>query len=93
MTYNPNLAKVKVNLHTKFQGRRSNSSAVRAQTDIQMDTTNYIISLASRSINVHSYTELMVEVPKLGFFLARQDVVLLLTVKVNKVNNDLGGGN
>ncbi len=35
--YNPNLAKVKVNLCTKFQGRGSNGSAVRAQTDIQMD--------------------------------------------------------
>ncbi len=33
LTYNPNLANVKVNLHTKYQGRRSNSSAVRAVTD------------------------------------------------------------
>ncbi len=32
LTYNPNLAKVKVNVHTKYQGRRSNGSAVRAQT-------------------------------------------------------------
>ncbi len=33
LTYNPNIAKVKVNIHTKYQGRRSNGSAVRAQTD------------------------------------------------------------
>ncbi len=37
LAYNPNLAKVKVNLHTKFQGRRSNGSAEKAQTDIQTD--------------------------------------------------------
>ncbi len=47
-------SKVKVNLHTKFQGRRSNGSAVRAltdgQTDGRTDATKYIISLASRSI-------------------------------------------
>ncbi len=33
LTYNPILAKVKVEPHAKNQGRRSNSSAVRAQTD------------------------------------------------------------
>ncbi len=58
LTYNPNLAKVKVDPHTKNQGRRSNGSAVRGrtdkrtdgQTDRRTDTTKYIISLASRSI-------------------------------------------
>ncbi len=57
-TYNPNLAKVKVDLHTKNQGRRSNGLAVRAvtdgrtdrRTDRRTDATKYIISLASRSI-------------------------------------------
>ena len=33
LTYTPNLAKVKVGLHTKYQGRRSNGSPVRALTD------------------------------------------------------------
>ncbi len=46
LTYNPNLAKVKVNLHTKYQGRRSNGSAVRAQTEGhpngRTDATKYI---------------------------------------------------
>ena len=37
MTFNPNLAKVNVNLHTKYQGRRSNRSGVRALTDGQAD--------------------------------------------------------
>ncbi len=37
LTYDPNQVTVKVNLHTKFQGRMSNGSAVRAQTDIQTD--------------------------------------------------------
>ncbi len=37
LTYNPNLAKVKVDLHTKNQGRRSNGSAVRGRTDGQTD--------------------------------------------------------
>ncbi len=37
LTYNPNLAKVKLNLHTKYQGRRSNGSAVRVSADGQTD--------------------------------------------------------
>ncbi len=32
LTNNPSLAKVKVKLHTKYQGRRSNSSSRRTQT-------------------------------------------------------------
>ena len=47
LTYNPNLAKVKVD--------RSNSSAMRALTHRQTDTTKYIISLASRSISCSSF--------------------------------------
>ncbi len=35
--YNLNLAKVKVDPHAKYQGQRSNGSAVRAHTDGQMD--------------------------------------------------------
>ncbi len=58
LTYNPNLAKVKVDPYAKYQGQRSNGSAVRAHTDRrtdrrtdgQTDATNSIISLASRSI-------------------------------------------
>ncbi len=49
LTYNPNLAKVKVDLHTEYQGRRSNGSAVRSLTDGQADIRTYatkrIISL------------------------------------------------
>ncbi len=49
LTYLPNLAKIKVNLHTKYQDRRSNGSDVRVltddQTDRRTDTTNSIISL------------------------------------------------
>ena len=37
LTYNPILAKVKVDSHTKNQGRRSNGSAVRAQTNRRTD--------------------------------------------------------
>ncbi len=37
LTYNPNLAKVKVDLHTKNQGRRTNGSAVRGRTDGRTD--------------------------------------------------------
>ncbi len=33
LTYNPNLAKVKVDPNAKNQGRRSNGSAVRVSTD------------------------------------------------------------
>ena len=51
---NPVLNPVKVNLHTKYQGRRSNRSSRRAQTSKRTngrtDATKYIISLASRSI-------------------------------------------
>ncbi len=68
LTYNfdlhPNIAKVEVDLHTRYQGRRSNGSAVRAdadgqtdgqtdgRTDGRTDATKYIISLASRSIKI-----------------------------------------
>ncbi len=50
LAYRPILGKVKVDPHAKNQGRRSNGSAVRAQTNGQMDATKCIISLASRSI-------------------------------------------
>ena len=50
LIYNPNLAKVKVNLHTEFQGHRSNSSAVRGGTEGQMDATKYIFSYSLRLI-------------------------------------------
>ena len=33
LTINPNLAKVKVKLQVKYQGHRSNGSAVRGRTD------------------------------------------------------------
>ncbi len=56
MTYIANLAKVKVDLHAKDEGRRSNGSTVRAHTngqaDKQTDATKCIISLASWSINM-----------------------------------------
>ncbi len=42
LTYNPKLAKVKVNLHTKSQGRRSNGSGVRVVTDGRMDGRNQV---------------------------------------------------
>ena len=48
LTYNPNLAKVKVNLYAKYQGRRANCLAVRGRTygrtDRRTDATKYIIS-------------------------------------------------
>ena len=37
LTYNPNLAKVKVNSHAKNQGHRSNSSNMRVHTDGRTD--------------------------------------------------------
>ncbi len=33
LTYNPNLAKVKDDLHAEYQGRRSNDSGVRVLMD------------------------------------------------------------
>ncbi len=33
LTYNTNLAKVNVDLHTEYQGRRSNGSGMRVLTD------------------------------------------------------------
>ena len=51
LTYNPNLAKVKVDPHTKNQGQRSNGSAVRALTSKQTDRRNQVHYLpASRAI-------------------------------------------
>ena len=37
LTYNPNLAKVKVDPNAKYQGQRSNGSAMRAHTDRRTD--------------------------------------------------------
>ncbi len=52
LTYNPILAKVKVDPNTENQGRRSNGSALHRQTDGRTDATKCIISLASRSIKI-----------------------------------------
>ncbi len=45
LTYIAKLAKVKVDLHAKDEGHRSNGSTVRAQTNGRTDATNAIISL------------------------------------------------
>ncbi len=61
MTYIASLAKVKVDLHAKDEGHRSNGSAGRVVTGGRMDRktggqtdrpTKYIISLASRLITI-----------------------------------------
>ena len=41
MTYNPSLAKVKVNYHTKNKGHRSNGSAVRLLTHTHTHTQKH----------------------------------------------------
>ena len=41
LTFNPIKARVKVNLHAKNQGRRSNGLAMRAQTDRRTDTQTH----------------------------------------------------
>jgi len=54
LTYNPRLAKVKVDPHVKNQGQKSNGSNRRAPTDKRTDThtdaTKRIIAPATRSI-------------------------------------------
>ncbi len=54
LTYNPNLAKVKVDPHAKNEGHRSNISSMRGLTDRRADrrtdTTKRIIYPASQSI-------------------------------------------
>ncbi len=53
LTYNPNLAKVKVNLHTKYQCHRSNGSAARVSADGQKDEHYRVHYLpASQSITI-----------------------------------------
>jgi len=60
LTYNPRLAKVKVDPHAKNQGQRSNGSNKRAPTDKRTDThthtdaTKRIISPATRSIKTEN---------------------------------------
>ncbi len=52
LTYIPDLAKVKVNLHTKYQGRRSNGLGVREPTDgwtDKRDQVHYLPDLAKLS--------------------------------------------
>ena len=63
LTYNTNLAKIKVNLHTKYQGCRSNSSAVRRQTDGltdgRMDARNqvdYLPAPLSYAVDLELFT-------------------------------------
>jgi len=54
LTYNPRLAKIKVDPHAKNQGQRSNGSNRRAptdkRTDRHTDAANSIIAPATRSI-------------------------------------------
>ncbi len=45
LTCNPNLAKVKVDLHTKYQGHRSTMRALTDHGQADGWTTNYVISL------------------------------------------------
>ena len=56
LTYNPNLAKVKVDPNAQYQGQRSNGSVVRAHTVRRpagrMDATKYIISLPKYIISL-----------------------------------------
>ena len=40
LTYNTNLAKVKVDPYVKYQGQRSNGSAARAHTDRQTEVVD-----------------------------------------------------
>ncbi len=47
LTYNNNLAKVKVDPHAKIQGHWSNGSAVIMSIDERTDDTKCIISLLS----------------------------------------------
>ncbi len=57
LTYNPNLSKVKVDLHTKYQDLRSNSSSRRAQTSTQTNGRYQVYYLpASLSYAVDKYT-------------------------------------
>ena len=62
MTYNPSLAKVKVDPHAKNQGQRSNGSTGECsqQTDTRThtDATKRIISPAMRSINIEKITKI-----------------------------------
>ncbi len=51
-TYNLSIPKVTVDPHAKNQGRRSNGSNRRGQTNQQTDATKRIISPASRSIKI-----------------------------------------
>ena len=54
MTFDPILAKVKVNLYAKNQGHRSNSLAVRVHTDRQTGTHTHRgpITIITSSANV-----------------------------------------
>ena len=58
LTYNPRLAKVKIDPHAKNQGQRSNGSNRRVPTDKRMDThtvaTKRIIPPATWSIIITS---------------------------------------
>ncbi len=51
LTYNPNLAKLKVKLHTKYQGPRSIGSAVRVVIDWRMDQVHYLPAALNYTVN------------------------------------------
>ncbi len=53
LTYNPNLAKVKVNLHNEYQGRRSSSSARRM--DGRMDGRYHLFTLSPCFAMLHGW--------------------------------------
>ena len=50
LTYNPRLAKIKVDPHAKNQGQTVQTVEPHSQTDTHMDATKRIISPATRSI-------------------------------------------
>ncbi len=52
MTFNPILARVKVNLHAKTQGRRSSCLAVRAQTDRQTDNITFSADAGGKNLKI-----------------------------------------
>ncbi len=55
LPYNLNLAKVKVNLHTEYQGHRSNGSAMRVSTDRQTDGRYQIHYLPRFAVDKNLY--------------------------------------
>ncbi len=74
LTYDPSLAKAKVNIHTKNQGHRSNVSTVRVLTDTQTHGSDSMTSTPDLGGNNHLWFILQCSYPCVVLYVLLRDL-------------------